>query len=60
MSDNERLHLSSELDEVDLEEMENMWKKTCGEDKVMKMSVKSKMIYAKKYTFANALLDISI
>jgi len=34
LSDNERLHLSSELDEVDLEEMENMWKKTCGEDKV--------------------------
>ena len=34
LSDQEQCHLVSELEEVDLEEMESMWRRTCGEDSV--------------------------
>ena len=34
LSDQEQCHLLSELEEVDLEEMESMWRRTCGEDSV--------------------------
>jgi len=41
LSEKERGHLTSELAEVDLEEMSSMWRRTCGEDSLQSRDTSS-------------------